>query len=289
GVRELRLIGAHQPAYNRRSRHPHRGWWITFSGERFPRLVVSRTPDDHAVGPVSGRTEAIEIAEVISRVARLRTCRARLPAAATHHWCPTPAAGGQLVGACAAAADRPQTRTDYAAHVQAATELFEGRGDALIDALIGELDRLVAAEMFETAARHRDRVSATIECLTRAHRLAALCRLAELVVARPDGRGGWELAVIRHGRLASAGVARRGVAPMPVVDALIATAETVLPGPGPLAGAPAEEAGLLYRWITGPGTRIVATSDGFALPARSAAGRADWASTARAARQAAGR
>ena len=28
GVRELRLIAAHQPPYNRRSRRPHRGWWI---------------------------------------------------------------------------------------------------------------------------------------------------------------------------------------------------------------------------------------------------------------------
>ena len=53
---------------------------------------------------------------------------------------------------------------------------------------------------------------------------------------------------------------------MPVVDALVAAAETVLPGPGPLRGAPAEEVGLVYRWMTEPGARIVSTSEPVALP-----------------------
>jgi DNA polymerase-3 subunit epsilon len=43
-VRELRLIAAHQPRYNRRSRRPHRGWWVTPTAEAFPRLSVVTTP-----------------------------------------------------------------------------------------------------------------------------------------------------------------------------------------------------------------------------------------------------
>ena len=44
GVRELRLLAAHAPPYNRRSRFPHRWWWVTLSEEAFPRLPVVRKP-----------------------------------------------------------------------------------------------------------------------------------------------------------------------------------------------------------------------------------------------------
>src|SRR6476661_8411253 len=40
GVRELRLLAAHAPPYNRRSRFPQRWWWVTLSDEAFPRLTV---------------------------------------------------------------------------------------------------------------------------------------------------------------------------------------------------------------------------------------------------------
>jgi DNA polymerase-3 subunit epsilon len=90
--------------------------------------------------------------------------------------------------------------------------------------------------------------------------------------------------VVRHGRLASAGVARRGVPPMPVVDALAASAETVLPGEGPLRGAPAEEVALVLRWLDRPGTRMVRCSQPWTEPARAAASWRGWLSRADAAR-----
>ena len=42
GVRELRLLAAHAPPYNRRSRFPHRWWWVVLTDEAFPRLSVVR-------------------------------------------------------------------------------------------------------------------------------------------------------------------------------------------------------------------------------------------------------
>jgi DNA polymerase-3 subunit epsilon len=125
---------------------------------------------------------------------------------------------------------------------------------------------LSQAELFENAARLRDRLDQLVGHLERCQRLASLARISELVAAAPDGRGGWDLAVVRHGRLASAGVAARGIPPMPVVAALAAGAETVLPEPGPLYGAPHEEVALVYRWLTGPGVRIVCATSGFSLP-----------------------
>ncbi|GAB90431.1 DNA polymerase III epsilon subunit [Gordonia rhizosphera NBRC 16068] len=283
-VRELRLLAAHRPAYNRRSTQPHRGWWIVLTGERFPRLKVSRTPTDDAIGPVGNRNTAATIADLIGQAAGLRSCTARL-GAASHHWCRSEAAGGPRIGGCHAASDRPLTLPDYLPRVSAVRDLMTGGRDDVLVALTERLIALSEAQMFESAARHRDRLSATIELLARCQRLSALSRIVEIVVARPDEARGWELAVIRHGRLAAAGVARRGVAPMPVVDALIAAAETVIPGPGPLSGAPAEESALLYRWMTEPGARIVASTEAFALPVACAERRLPWTQTARAARE----
>jgi DNA polymerase-3 subunit epsilon len=87
--------------------------------------------------------------------------------------------------------------------------------------------------------------------------------------------------VIRYGRLAAAGVARRGVAPMPVVEALRTGAQTILPGPGPLRGAEPEEVGLLHRWLTSGGTRLVACDPSWGEPTRGAGGWLDWARRAR--------
>lgn len=36
GVRELRLLAAHAPPYNRRSRFPQRWWWVALTDEAFP-------------------------------------------------------------------------------------------------------------------------------------------------------------------------------------------------------------------------------------------------------------
>ena len=83
----------------------------------------------------------------------------------------------------------------------------------------------------------RARLAALLRATVRMQRLAALTRLAELVAARRDRRGGWEIAIVRHGRLAAAGTSPPRRASAPTLDVLRATAETVLPGPGPVPGA----------------------------------------------------
>jgi DNA polymerase-3 subunit epsilon len=130
---------------------------------------------------------------------------------------------------------------------------------------------------------------AAVEVLWRGQRLRALTAVAELVAAAPDGEGGWQLAVIRHGQLAAAGMARRGVPPMPVIDAIRAGAQVMLPQPAPLGGALVEETALVARWLTAPGVRIVYTTgdEGWCTKLRSAGPWAEWAASARSARLAA--
>src|SRR5690606_24179264 len=234
GVRELRLLVAHAPPYNRRSKFPKRAWWITLTDEAFPRLAVTRTPVRDALGPFNSRADAADLAATLAEHAGLRTCTTRLARAAVHH-CP-PA----VVGGCPAARTRetPLTAREYAPAVTAVRELIAGRDDSLLTGLLDLIESHARAERFETAARLRDRAAALIRALRRTQRLAALARVAELIAAAPDGAGGWEFAVVRHGRLAAAGVARRGTPPMPVVEHLVAAAETVVPDGCPVPAAP---------------------------------------------------
>ncbi|GAA1462218.1 DEDD exonuclease domain-containing protein [Williamsia maris] len=278
GVRELRLLAAHAPAYNRRSKSPHRGWWVCLTEEPFPRLKVSQNPTTVAVGPIRVRGDAAAVADLIAAVTRLRSCTRRLSSSAAHT-CTVTADGRRPVGGCHAASDTPVDAGGYTPAVERAAALMTGGDDGPLRTVLDRLQSLASAEMFETAARLRDRLAVTLAGLERCQRLTALCRISELVAARPDGSGGWELAVIRHGRLASAGVATRGVAPMQVAQSLTLAAETVVPGPGPLRGAAAEEAALVYAWLVTPGSRIVCSTAPFMLPVAAAARWGDWRET----------
>lgn len=280
GVRELRLLAAHAPPYNRRSKSPRRWWWVALTDEAFPRLSTVRDPRHRtALGPFSARSDALETAALLARFTGVRTCTARFGASATHR-CPerelSPCPAAQGLGAA-----------DYASATHRAAALIAGTDDTVLAAVLAHIEALAAANRYETAARVRDHAAVAIETLWRRQRLAALAALPELVAARGDGSGGWHIAVIRHGQLAGAGSARRGVPPMPVVDAICAAAQAVLPTPGPFGGALVEETALIARWLAQPGVRIVRSDAGYATPLHAAGRHAQWAATARSARVAA--
>jgi DNA polymerase-3 subunit epsilon len=286
GVRELRMLAAHAPPYNRRSKFPQRWWWVALTDEAFPRLSVLRAPrHDRVVGPFRSRADAAETAALLARFAGLRTCTARLARSALHG----PACPLLEVSPCPAARDA--TATQYAAAVARAAALIDGLDNTALAAAVHQITALAERRHYESAARLRDRTATAVEALWRAQRLRALAALPELIAAVPDGpngEGGYHLAVIRHGQLAAAGSATRGVPPMPVVDAIQASAQVILPAPAPLGGALVEETALIARWLAAPGVRIVRVSSvddtGWASPLRSAGAWAAWATLARSAR-----
>ncbi len=157
--------------------------------------------------------------------------------------------------------------------------------------MLSHITDLAVRARYETAARLRDHTTTAIDVLWRGQRLRALACVDEMVAARPDGAGGWHLAVIRHGQLAAAGNAPRGVPPMPVIDAICAGAQAILPDRSPLGGALVEETALIVRWLSQPGVRIVRAESGaeagYASPVGAAGRFADWAASARSARVAA--
>ena len=279
GVRELRLLAAHAPPYNRRSRFPHRWWWLVLTDEPFPRLSAVRSPDRRrCAGPFRSRTDALDAAALIARFTGVRTCTHRIGRSGRHG----PACPLREVAPCPA--ERDVGADDYAPAPARAAALLAGTDGAPLAAALDAVTALAVRRRYESAARLRDLVADTIEVLWRGQRLATLASVRELVAAAPDGSGGWQLAVVRYGQLAAAGCARRGVPPMPVVDALGKAAQEVLPQPAPLGGALIEETSLIARWLDQPGVRIVAATAGFASPAYSAGRWLGWAARARSAR-----
>jgi len=288
GVRELRMLRAHAPPYNRRSKFPHRWWWVVLSDEAFPRFSVVRTPrHDRAVGPFRARADAVDTADLLARLTGVRTCTKRLARSALHG----PACPLYEVSPCPGARDA--TASHYAPSVGRAAALIDGLDNTALAEAAQRIAGLAARQRYESAARMRNHAVAAVEVLWRGQRLRALAALPELVAAAPDGEGGWQLAVVRHGQLAAAGTARRGVPPMPVVDAIRAGAQVILPQPAPLGGALVEETALIARWLAAPGVRIVSVSSGaeeatgWCSPLRSAGPWAQWAAAARSARVAA--
>ncbi len=267
-VRELRLIAEHKPRYNRRSRFPERAVWVKLTREAFPRLSVVRAyRADGAVylGPFASAGSAEQARAALHEAFRLRQCTGRLPA--------TPAGAACVLaemGRCGAPCDGTEPRSAYAAHVAAAELAITADPAAVVTALRRRIDRLAAVERFEDAAVHRDRLTAFVRAAARMQRLTALAACRLLVAARPRADGGWELSVVRFGRLVAAGTVPRGTAPRPYVDALIVTAETVEPGSGPTPCATAEEMECVLRWLGAADTRLVELDGTWCSPGRGA-------------------
>jgi DNA polymerase-3 subunit epsilon len=284
-VRELRLIAEHKPRYNRKSRFPERAWWLKLTNEPFPRLaMVRRVADDGAtyLGPFGSTRTAQAAMAAIHEAVPLRQCSQRISASR-----PSPACVLAGMGRCGAPCEGGQSREDYAETAAAARALLAGDPRPVLDAAQRRMVTLSAQQRYEEAAAHRDRAGAFVRTLAKMQRLAALAGCPQLVAARPGFAGGWDLAVVRYGRLAGAAVVPPGAAPAPYLQAVVASAQTVTPGPGPLAAASAEEMQQILRWLAEPGARLVALEGTWCSPALGAGGLQQWLDAIDAGRQAA--
>jgi DNA polymerase-3 subunit epsilon len=266
-VRELRLIAAHKPRYNRRSKFPERAVWLKLTTEAFPRLsIVRERRADGAsyLGPLRTHRQAEAVRDAIHDAVPLRQCSDRLSLRrAVRAACVL--AG---IGRCAAPCEGGVDPERYDALVSLVAGAWAGDARPLVGPLEQKLAGLAAAQRYEQAGVIRDRITTVVRACARMQRLAALQSVRELVAARPDGGGGWELSVVRAGRLAAAGHAARGVPPWPVVESLRATADVV----DEQHAALAEESECILRWLEEPGTRLVDASDPWAMPAYGAGG-----------------
>lgn len=285
-VRELRLIAAHKPPYNRRSKFPERVSWLKLTTEAYPRLsIVSALRPDGAtyLGPFGSRRAAEAAAAAVYEALPLRQCTLPLSTRTT-----TPACALAELGRCPAPCEHRITPQEYAA---AAADPFVAAVTAdpgpVVDGLLARIATLADATRYEEAAQLRTRMAALLRATMRTQRLAAFTAIAELAAARPGPTGGWEISVVRHGRLVAAGASAPGAHPRRTLEAMMATAETVTGGAGPTPCASAEESERVLAWLERPDVRLVEASDGWAFPAGAAARFGDLLAKAEAARSAA--
>lgn len=254
-VTELRLIHAHRPRYNRRSRPPKSSHFVKLTDERFPRLSVVRTLKDDGIsylGPFRSKRAAYLVMTAIWDAHPIRRCRT--PAGSREGKC----AAAQLGVACCPC-DGQLPEDEYRVVVDRLLTGFAESPDLLLDPLVDRMTRFANERRYEEAAWVRDRHDALARAIERKHRWQALTGAGFFEIEDAEGRR----TVIDHGALVE--TRRPGDPP-----GLIARAPTVDPSitevpPSVEAG---EEAEIIWRWLTGTQVRLIESTGRLALPVR---------------------
>jgi DNA polymerase III subunit epsilon len=228
-VREIRLIAQHRPPYNKRSRNPRSGMWLTVRESLDgPVLHPARTARGMAwIGPFRHRDDLQTAADLLNLAPDM---------------------------ACDAITGQP------------------GAIDAVVEATRRRITALAAQEHFEQAAVWRDRLLTVLRTIDRSQRTRALVDLPEIVAAAPTAESGWDLHLIRHGRLCGASTVPVGTDPRPAIEALLASGSVVDAATAPMVDLHHEECDLLLRWLESPDVRLVRLDTGQSDPQHVTAG-----------------
>ena len=269
-VRELRLIAEHEPRYNRRSRRSGRRPWVKLTAERYPRLsIVGGVRADGAtyLGPFPGRRAAELAVAALHDVLPLRRCSDRIGPRTRRQACAL-----FEMGRCGAPCEQRQSATAYGEVVAAAVAAMTADCREVTGRLEERMATLARQERYEEAAEVRDRMLALLRGAARSQRVTPLAVAPEIVAARRSPLGGWEVACVRHGRLAGTALTPRGADPMPFIDALRASAEVIAPGVGPAPATTSEETEVILAWLERDDVRLVHLDGTWSSPAYGAAG-----------------
>lgn len=248
-VRELRAIAQYKPPYNRRARHPERAVWLKLTTEAYPRLSVVRSVADDEqsgaayAGPFGSRADALEAAAALTEATGLRACTQALRPGRAKPGC-------VLVdlGKCSAPCSGDVPVAEYAAVTDTARLALVGRHADWAVPIRTRMAELAREERFEVAATWRDRLEAAERAVASAAALRAFGQVPQIVAAaaRP---GGWDVHVVRFGRLAAAAFCPTGADAHRIVDATVTAAEEVQPPAPPATAALIAESRMLLRWL----------------------------------------
>lgn len=255
-VTELRLIHAHRPRYNRRSKPPKSSHYLKVTNEAFPRLSVVRKLREDGMaylGPFRSKKAATEVATAIWDATPVRRCRSR---------------PGSREGKCAPAqlgisycpCDGELSKAVYREVVDHLLQGMSSQSHLLLEPLASKMTALSDDRRYEEAGLMRDRHGA----LARALEMRAIWRALEdagLMVLEDDtGR----LVTIDHGRLVETLPPGSLVPVQPGTTPEVAHTSTEVP---PDVQA-AEEARVIWRWLETEPIRLIACSGQLSLPAR---------------------
>ncbi|HSJ34670.1 MAG TPA: DEDD exonuclease domain-containing protein [Acidimicrobiia bacterium] len=253
-VIELRMIHEHRPRHNRRSRPPKASHFVKLTREEFPRLSLVRTLREEGecyLGPFRSRRGAETVMLALWDAIPIRRCTHR-PGSR-----PTPCGMAQL-GVALCPCDGSLPTSEYEPVVRLLRRGIGTSPGLLLDPLEERMQRLANEQRFEEAAAVRDRHRALARALQRRRAWQALQEAGTIEVEGADG----DRAVIRHGRLLHAW---KTASHPPLVATPSEAATPSFPVPGDVLAA--EEAHLLWRWMTGPGSRLIHAEGSLVLPA----------------------
>jgi DNA polymerase-3 subunit epsilon len=253
-ITELRLIAAHKPRHNRRSKPPRTQQWVKLTPERFPRLSIARVQKNDGglyLGPFRSKRAADLVLTGIWDASPIRRCRGG--AGKRRARC----AFAQM-GVALCPCDGELTEGEYSEVVARVRSGIEHDPTLLLEPLAGRMAAHAREQRFEEAGWLRDRYQALARAIERRRAWTALQQAGTLWAENPDGEG----ALIEQGRLVAAWQAG-GQAPLlepsPVVD-------DRAPAQTPWSVAEADEAQLVWRWLLRPGVRVIDSTGPLALP-----------------------
>lgn len=151
---EAALIHKHMPKYNISLRDDKSFPLIKITYEDFPSIYVTRKKEDDGsryLGPYTSANLLREALKIIRRSFPVRSCRKSLPHKACLYYrvnlCPGPCIG-------------KVSKKDYAKTINNIELILEGKTNALIKKLSGEMKQLSQNKDYEQAAQARDQISA---------------------------------------------------------------------------------------------------------------------------------
>ncbi|WP_297741633.1 DEDD exonuclease domain-containing protein [uncultured Tessaracoccus sp.] len=260
-VRELRMILSLAPRYNRRSKRQEQVSWLKLSDEAFPRVTIARKvrAGEQYFGPFTSREAANDVMLALQGAFHVRRCTTRLK-----RQTPSPSCVLGDMGRCPAPCLLGQGAQRYSEVVNNVRRAWAGDVEPLLVAQRGHMRKLVGQLRYEEAGELARRLERYVHASMRFARLRALAACPEIVAGLPV-RGGWDIHVVRYGRLAAAAHASSARA-RAVADEARATAETVLPTATGLPPCTVEEAERVAAWLELPGIRLIEIDGEWAWP-----------------------
>lgn len=255
-VTELRLIHAHRPRFNQRSRPPRRQLFVKITDEAYPRLSQAHgsvSPGLWWLGPFRSKQAADQVTEALWAATAIRRCTGRAGSSAGQ--C-APAQIGVSTCPCAGGVDP----LDYRRLIDEIISLADRSPANLLEPLEVKMRRLAAEQRFEEAAQMRDRHRALARALERQRAWRALSEAGRIEL---ESLGG-DRVVVEQGLLTAAW--GNDQQPPLLAGALLLGGPLPPPVPVPPSVAAAEEAHLIWRWMTSGDVRVVDSSGPLTLP-----------------------
>ena len=258
-IREIRMIAELKPRFNVRSRNPERTMWLTFTQDRVPKLTITRQAhplpyERSAIGPFASRESAQTVMAAFNAHFPIRECSllitkslSILPCALFEmNRCVAPCRDGSDV-------DSHNSEVDFA-------KIAMRDPSAIVQSLSEKLAAASREQNYESAAHIRDQLTGLTNAIHDVTFINQLRDIPELIAASPTQTAGWDIHVIRHGRLSQSAHVPFGIDPLPTVNALTLTSATLLNDQTLV-----RETEMILNWLCDGRTRMVRITDGYSL------------------------